>query len=70
MRDLPRRILEYAATLPEATPLCPAGFLRLGTRGAIDKALSRLARSGHLMRICQGVSLVSQQVFKQITLFL
>ena len=55
MRGLPRRILDYAETLPEATPLCPAGLLHLGNRAAVDQALSRLARSGHLMRICQGV---------------
>ena len=55
MRGLRRRIMEYAATLPEATPLCPAALLHLGNRAAVDQALSRLARSGHLMRICQGV---------------
>ena len=55
MRSLPKRIMEYAETLPEATPLCPAGLLHLGNRAAIDQALSRLARSGKLMRICQGV---------------
>ena len=48
-------ILDYAETLPKATPLCPAGLLHLGNRAAVDQALSRLARSGHLMRICQGV---------------
>ena len=55
MRGLSRRIMEHAATLPEATPLCPAALLHLGNRAAVDQALSRLARSGHLMRICQGV---------------
>ena len=55
MRGLSRRIMELAATAPEATPLCPAALLHLGNRAAVDQALSRLARSGHLMRICQGV---------------
>ncbi len=55
MYGLPHRIMEYAASLPEATPLCPAALLHLGNRAAVDQALSRLARSGHLMRICQGV---------------
>ncbi|MCY4311468.1 MAG: DUF6088 family protein [Rhodospirillaceae bacterium] len=55
MRGLSRRIMEHAAALPEATPLCPAALLHLGKRAAVDQALSRLARSGHLMRICQGV---------------
>ena len=55
MRGLPKRIMEYAQAFPEATPLCPAGLLHLGKRAAIDQALSRLARSGKLIRICQGV---------------
>ena len=55
MRDLPKRIMEYAQALPEAAPICPGALLHLGHRAAIDQALSRLARSGELMRICQGV---------------
>ncbi len=55
MRGLSRRIMEHATALPEATPLCPAALLHLGNRAAVDQALSRLARSGRLMRICQGV---------------
>lgn len=55
MRDLPKRIMEHAAALPEAAPLCPGALLHLGSRSAVDQALSRLARSGRLMRICQGV---------------
>ncbi len=55
MRGLPKRIMEYAKARPEATPLCPGALLHLGHRAAVDQALSRLARSGRLMRICQGV---------------
>ena len=55
MRGLPKRIMEYARALPEATPLCPGALLHLGHRAAVDQALSRLARSGELVRICQGV---------------
>ena len=55
MRSLPHRILEYAEALPEATPICPGALLHLGSRGAVDQALSRFAREGKLMRICQGV---------------
>ncbi len=55
MRSLSRRIMEHATALPEATPLCPAALLHLGNRAAVDQALSRLARTGKLMRICQGV---------------
>ena len=55
MRSLPSRIMEHAEALPEATPLCPGSLLHLGSRAAIDQALSRLARAGKLLRICQGV---------------
>jgi len=55
MHGISRRIMEHAEARPEATPLCPAALLHLGSRTAVDQALSRLARSGRLMRICQGV---------------
>ena len=55
MRGLSRRIMEHAEALPEATPLCPAALLHLGNRAAVDQALSRLARSGLLLRICRRV---------------
>jgi len=47
--------MQHAEALPEAAPLCPAALLHLGKRAAVDQALSRLARSGDLMRIYQGV---------------
>lgn len=55
MKSLPERIMEHAKATPEATPICPPALLHLGNRGAVNQALSRLARSGRLMRICQGV---------------
>ena len=55
MRGLSRRIMEHADALPEAAPLSPAVLLYLGNRAAVDRSLSRLARSGRLMRICQSV---------------
>ena len=55
MSGLPGRILEHTSALPEATPICPPALLHLGKRAAVDQALSRLARAGKLMRICQGV---------------
>ena len=61
MRGLPKRIMEYAEGLPEATLLCPAGLLHLGKRAAVDQSLSRFARSGQLMRICQGVYMRPKQ---------
>jgi len=55
MRSLPKRIMEHAEALPEATPLCPGALLHLGNRAAVDQALSRLARADKLMRIFRGV---------------
>lgn len=55
MPSLPRQILQLAVESPEGTLLCPNTLLHLGTRAAVDQALSRLARKGELMRVCQGV---------------
>jgi hypothetical protein len=55
MKSVAERIMEYAETSPEASPICPGTLLHLGKRGAVNQALSRLARSGRLLRICQGV---------------
>jgi len=55
MKSLAKQIMEYAEASPEATPICPGALLHLGKRGAVNQALSRLARSGQLLRICQGV---------------
>ena len=49
------QIMAYAATLPEGSLLHPKMLLHLGTRAAIDQALSRLAKKGILMRICHGI---------------
>ena len=55
MPSLSKRIVEHASSLPEGTPLCSGALLHLGGRAAVDQALSRLARSGRLMRICRGI---------------
>lgn len=55
MTGLPGRILQRADETAEGTLLCANALLHLGTRAAVDQALSRLARSGKLMRICQGI---------------
>ena len=55
MHGLPCRIMQYAEALPEATPLYSAALLHIGNRDAVNRAFSRLARSGALMRICRGV---------------
>ena len=61
MPSLSNRILEHASALSEATPLCPGALLHLGSRAAVDQALSRLARSGQIMRIYQGVYMIPIQ---------
>ena len=55
MNSLPERIVEYAEAKPEATPIQADDLLHLGDRATVARALSRLARSGRLLRICRGV---------------
>ena len=55
MPSLPSQIMSHAVESPEGTLLCPSALLHLGSRSAVDQALSRLARKGDLMRVCQGV---------------
>ena len=55
MASLSERIMEHAAALPEGTVICPGAFLHLGSRAAVDQALSRLARAGRLCRIWRGI---------------
>ena len=55
MPSLPSQIKSHAAESPEGALLCPSALLHLGSRAAVDQALSRLARKGELMRVCQGV---------------
>ena len=55
MPSLPSQIMSHASDSPASTLLCPSALLHLGSRAAVDQALSRLARKGELMRVCQGV---------------
>ena len=55
MPSLASRIVEHVSVLPEAAPVCPAALLHLGSRAAVDQALSRLVHSEQLMRVCRGV---------------
>jgi hypothetical protein len=54
MNTLPETILQRARTLPEGSVLSPREFLHLGSRAAVDQALSRLCRSGKLLRVARG----------------
>ena len=55
MTNLPRLITQLAEDSPEGTPLCSNTLFGLGTRAAVDQALSRLTRSGRLLRVGHGV---------------
>ena len=55
MPSSPEQIMTYAATLPKGSLLHPKVLLHLGTRAAIDQALSRLVKKGMLMRVCHGI---------------
>lgn len=55
MYSLARQIMEHAAESAEGALLCPGALLHLGGRAAVDQALSRLARKGKILRVCQGV---------------
>ena len=55
MPSLSQHIVKRASELPESSLLCPKTLLHLGSTSAVHQALSRLARRGQLMRVCQGV---------------
>ena len=55
MQSLTQQIMRLADESPEGALLHPKALLHLGSRPAIDQALSRLARGGRLLRICQGL---------------
>jgi hypothetical protein len=54
MHTLPESILLQAQSLPEGGVLSPKEFLHLGSRAAVDQALSRLTKEGKLMRVTRG----------------
>jgi Family of unknown function (DUF6088) len=55
MKRLTESILEETAMQPEGTPITAKMLLRLGSRAALDQALSRLVRRGKLLRAGRGV---------------
>ena len=55
MEALSTRILTEVAALPEATPIYAKALLHLGSRAAVDQALSRLVRRGQLLRVGRGL---------------
>jgi hypothetical protein len=55
MRSTAESIEIFAKNAPEGAVITAKGILHLGSRAAIDQALSRLARAGRLMRVARGV---------------
>lgn len=55
MPTLADQVLAHAAALPEGASLSAKALLHLGSRAAVDQALSRLARSGALLRAGRGI---------------
>jgi hypothetical protein len=53
--NLAQQVLARAASMPEGASLSAKALLHLGSRAAVDQALSRLARSGELLRAGRGV---------------
>ncbi len=58
MERLSGTILRHAQGQPEGTPVLAKGLLHLGSRAAVDQALSRLVRRGALMRAGRGAYVV------------
>ncbi len=55
MERLSETVLRYAESQPEGAPVLAKGLLHLGSRAAIDQALSRLVRRAALLRVGRGV---------------
>lgn len=55
MQVLAEQIMERATALPEGTPVAAKSLLQLGSRAAVDQALSRLVRRGRLLRAGRGL---------------
>ena len=54
MSQLSESIIEHIRQQPEGTSVGARELLHLGTRVAVDQSLSRLARSGALLRVGRG----------------
>jgi len=52
---LVRGVLGTTHGLPEGTPISAKQLLHLGSRAAVDQALSRLVKRGELLRVARGI---------------
>ena len=55
MTPIAEKILKYVAALAEGVPVAAKELLHLGSRAAVDQALSRLVRRGRLLRSGRGL---------------
>lgn len=55
MKSLENEILKRLRARGRGTAVCPADFLDLGSRAAVDQVLSRLVKKGTLERVDRGV---------------
>jgi hypothetical protein len=55
VQALAEQIMERAQALPEGAPIAAKALLHLGSRAAVDQALSRLVRAGRLLRAGRGL---------------
>lgn len=55
MQTLAQQVMEHATGLPEGTPLVAKELLHLGSRAAVDQALSRLVQRDILLRAGRGI---------------
>jgi hypothetical protein len=55
MRDLTLKVLKRAKAVGLGSALTPKAFADLGSRAAVDQALSRLSKAGKIRRISRGV---------------
>jgi hypothetical protein len=54
MSELSENIVEHMKRLPEGSPIGAKELLHLGSRAAVDQALSRLVKNGTILRARRG----------------
>ena len=59
--SLAEHIVEHAQSLPEGATLRAKELLHLGPRASIDQAMTRLERSGELVRVSRGLYMLPVQ---------
>ncbi len=55
MKTVANKLIKRVQHKPEGYSFTASDFLDLGTRGAVDMALSSLAKVGQIRRVCRGV---------------